>query len=53
MKNQGTLGIEENEDFVFGAKFKPMFHPNEDKTSTILHLDKLDDFVDAELPIKF
>ena len=41
------------EDFVFGAKFKPMFHPNENKTSTILHLDKLDDFVDAELPIKF
>lgn len=41
------------EDFVFGAKFRPMFHPNEDKTSTILHLDKLDDYEEVELPMKF
>lgn len=41
------------EDFVFGAKFKPMFHPNEDKTSTVLHLDRLDDYEEVELPMKF
>ncbi len=39
-----------NEDFVYGAKFLPMFHPNEDNTRTVLHLDRLDDYVEAELP---
>ncbi len=38
------------DDFVFGAKFLPMFHPNEDNTTTILHIDKLDDYVEVELP---
>lgn len=41
------------EDFVFGARFRPMFHPTEDKTSTILHLEKLDDYEEVELPMKF
>ncbi len=40
------------EDFVYGAKFQPMFHPNEDNTGTILNLDKLDDYLPAELPDK-
>ncbi len=40
------------DQFVYGAKFAPMFHPNNDNTSTILHLDRLDDYIDAELPIK-
>ncbi len=40
------------DQFIYGAKFSPMFHPNDDNTSTILHLDRLDDYVDAELPIK-
>jgi len=40
------------DEFVFGAKFLPMFHPNEDNTSTILHIEKLDDYIAAELPIK-
>ncbi len=39
-------------EFVYGAKFAPMFHPNENNTSTILHIDKLDDYVEAALPIK-
>lgn len=39
-------------EFVYGAKFAPMFHPNENNTSTVLHIDKLDDYVDAALPIK-
>ncbi len=38
-------------EFVYGAKFAPMYHPNEDKTSTILNLDKLDDYLDAPLPV--
>ncbi len=39
-----------HEDFVYGAKFKPMFHPNEDNTKTILHIDRLDDYELADLP---
>ena len=41
------------EEFIYGAKFSPMYHPNADKTSTILHLDQLDDFIGVELPVKF
>ena len=41
------------EEFVYGAKFAPMYHPNEDNTSTVLHIDKLDDYTPAELTIKF
>lgn len=37
------------QDFVYGAKFAPMYHPSEDNTSTILHLDKLDDYFTAEI----
>jgi inward rectifier potassium channel len=37
-------------EFVYGAKFLPMFHPNKDNTSTILHLDKLDDYEEVALP---
>jgi len=40
------------EDFVYGAKFVPMFNPNENNTSTILHLDKLDEYIAAELAIQ-
>ena len=38
------------EDFVYGAKFVPMYHPNAQNSRTILHLDKLDEYVPAELP---
>lgn len=31
-------------EIIFGAKFLPMYHENEDKTSTILELDKLNEF---------
>ncbi len=41
------------EELVYGARFAPMFHPNEDNTTTILHIDRLDDYVEAELPVKF
>ncbi|MEN9685612.1 MAG: hypothetical protein RLZZ28_1398 [Bacteroidota bacterium] len=40
------------EELVYGARFVPMFHPNAGNTSTVLHLDKLDDYVPAELPVK-
>ena len=41
------------QELVYGAKFVPMFHPNIDNTTTILFIDKLDEYVEAELPIKF
>ncbi|MEO8173330.1 MAG: ion channel, partial [Sediminibacterium sp.] len=41
------------EELVYGAKFAPMYHPNETNTKTILHIDKLDDYEAAELPVTF
>ena len=41
------------EEFVYGAKFLPMYHGDEKKQTTILHLDKLDNYEEVELPIKF
>jgi inward rectifier potassium channel len=41
------------DELVYGAKFMPMFHPNESNTTTVLHIDKLDEYVAAELPMKF
>ncbi|MFY7899361.1 MAG: ion channel [Chitinophagaceae bacterium] len=32
------------EDFVYGAKFLPMYNPSEDNKSTILHVNKLDSY---------
>jgi inward rectifier potassium channel len=37
-------------EFVYGAKFAPMYHPNEDNSSTILELDKLSEYTLMELP---
>jgi inward rectifier potassium channel len=41
------------EEFVYGAKFVPMYHPNEAGTGTVLELDKLDHYAPAELPIQY
>lgn len=38
------------EDFVYGAKFVPMFHPDATNSTTILHLDKLDEYTLVDLP---
>lgn len=38
------------EDFVYGAKFAPMFHPDPTNSTTILHLDKLDEYTLVDLP---
>lgn len=40
------------EEFVFGAKFVPMYHPTESGNSTVLHLDKLNLFAPADLPVQ-
>lgn len=41
------------EEFVYGAKFVGMYHPNESGNGTVLHLDKLDEYTEAELPVGF
>lgn len=40
------------EEFVFGAKFLPMYHPSEDGMKTVLHLDQLDTYEEVLLPVK-
>ena len=42
-----------HKEFVYGAKFVPMYHPNETNDGTILELDKLDHFAPADLPFQF
>jgi inward rectifier potassium channel len=37
-------------EIIWGAKFKMMFHPSDDKSLTVLDLDKLNEFEKAELP---
>lgn len=40
-------------EFVYGAKFLPMFGPSPDQQTTILYLDKLDDFERMPLSVPF
>lgn len=40
------------EEFIFGAKFLPMYHPSEDGMKTVLHLDQLDTYEEVLLPVK-
>ncbi len=40
------------EEFVYGAKFLPMYHPNAENTGTIINLNRLDAYEVTELPIK-
>ncbi len=37
-------------EIVWGAKFRMMYHPSEDKNKTILTLDKLNEFDKVDLP---
>ncbi len=37
-------------EFVYGAKFLPMYNPNTTNTGTILHVDKLNDYELVALP---
>ncbi|GAO42483.1 ion channel [Flavihumibacter petaseus] len=38
------------EDFVYGAKFRAMYHPNETQTATVLELDLLNAYDELPLP---
>ena len=37
------------QELVIGAKFVPMYHRNNEKNKTILDLDKLNTYVDADI----
>ncbi len=37
------------EELIFGAKFKPMYHPNARETGTTVHVNKLNDYERVEL----
>lgn len=39
-------------EIVYGAKFRMMYHENETNTTTILDLDKLNEYDSVELPVK-
>jgi inward rectifier potassium channel len=39
------------EDFVYGAKFVPMYHPNNNNTGTVLHLEKLDEYEKVDIGV--
>jgi inward rectifier potassium channel len=41
------------DEFVYGAKFLPMYGPAADGTRTILHIDKLNDYEPAKINIEF
>ncbi len=40
------------EELVFGAKFVPMFQPNEKQNGTLVHIDRLSTYEPAEFPQK-
>ena len=37
------------DEIIFGAKFVPMFHPSSDHRTTVLNLDKINDFKKVDL----
>lgn len=39
------------EEFIYGAKFDMMYEPSEDKSTTILHMDKIDSYHEEKLPV--
>lgn len=38
-------------EIIYGAKFLPMYYPDEEKDSTVLDLDKINEYQKAELPV--
>uniref|UniRef100_A0AAU6WQB5 Inward rectifier potassium channel C-terminal domain-containing protein n=2 Tax=Chryseobacterium TaxID=59732 RepID=A0AAU6WQB5_9FLAO len=38
-------------EIIYGAKFVPMYYPDKQNLSTILDLDKINDYQKAELPV--
>ncbi|MCY0969119.1 ion channel [Chryseobacterium wangxinyae] len=39
-----------SKEIIYGAKFSPMYYPDEEKDSTVLDLDKINEYQKAELP---
>ncbi|WP_262706856.1 hypothetical protein [Flavobacterium columnare] len=37
------------DEIIYGAKFKPMYEHNNNFTSTILHIDRLNQFENTEI----
>ncbi|SDQ40256.1 inward rectifier potassium channel [Chryseobacterium soldanellicola] len=40
-----------SKEIVFGAKFVPMYYPAKDNQSTVLDLDKINEYKEVEMPI--
>lgn len=40
-----------SQEIIYGAKFLPMYYPDEEKDSTVLDLDKINEYQKAELPV--
>ncbi len=38
-------------EFIYGAKFDIMYEPSEDKSTTLLHMDKIDSYHEEKLPV--
>lgn len=38
-------------EIIYGAKFSPMYYPDEEKDSTVLDLDKINEYQKVELPV--
>jgi inward rectifier potassium channel len=38
-------------EIVYGAKFTPMYYPSKDNMTTVLNLDKINEYQKAELPV--
>ncbi len=38
-------------EIIYGAKFIPMYYPDNNKDSTVLNLDKINEYQKAELPV--
>jgi len=38
-------------EIIYGAKFSPMYYPDEENNSTVLDLDKINEYQKAELPV--
>ncbi|WP_294205210.1 ion channel [uncultured Chryseobacterium sp.] len=40
-----------SDEIIYGAAFTPMYYPSKDKRSTILNLEKINEYTKAELPV--
>ncbi|MEG2509659.1 MAG: ion channel [Chryseobacterium sp.] len=40
-----------SQEIIYGAKFSPMYYPDQEKDSTVLDLDKINEYQKVELPV--